>query len=131
MIGHADEIEPFLDVDAQRAHAIDGHAAGDRTIVADRAAHEVERLEPEARAIGERAAVLVPPPVVVRREELPGQVRVRAVDVDDVEARAARLTSRAHPVVLNPADVALRHRPGHEPGSEVARDLRGRRRGQP
>ena len=59
VVGQAHELEALLEVDAERAHAVDGDPAGDRAVVADRRAHRLERLEPEARAVGERAAVLV------------------------------------------------------------------------
>ena len=65
-------------------------AHGDRAVVADGVLDRLQRLEPEPRAVRERAAVLVGAPVVVRRQELAEQVGVRAVDVDDVEAGVAR-----------------------------------------
>src|SRR5437868_1566670 len=72
-----------------RAARVDREARRDRALVADRLADELQRLEPESRAVLERAAVLVGPLVVVRRKELQRQEAVRAVDVDDVEAGVA------------------------------------------
>src|SRR4029077_8861749 len=89
-----------------------------------------ESQETEAGPVGERAAVLVVPAVVVRRQELARQVRVGAVDVDDVETGGARLVRRAHPVVLDAANVAPGHRARDEPRGEIARDLRGGGRSQ-
>ena len=51
-------------------------------------------------------------PVVVRREELPRQVRVRAVDVDDVEARAARLIAPRAPSRPAPGGCRASSSPG-------------------
>ena len=87
---------------------------------------QLEELQPEARAVLERAAVLVGAPVVERREELHGQVAVRPVDVDDVEAGLAGPPGRGRPVLLDAADVVALHRlRRHE--QVVARELRGRR----
>ena len=79
---------------------VDGDPAGDRAVVADRLAHRLQRLQPDPRPVGQRAAVLVGAAVVVRRQELAEQVGVAAVDVDDVEAGVARAARPPRPVVL-------------------------------
>ena len=58
-----------------------------RAILADRGPHAAERLDEEARAVLERAAIGVGPLVEPGREELGGRRPVRVVDVDQVEAR--------------------------------------------
>ena len=76
-----------------------GHAAGE--IVVDRdakdhrhAAHRgldrAQHVEPEARAVFERAAVVVGAPVLERGEELRDQVAVGGVDLDAIEAGLLR-----------------------------------------
>ena len=86
MVGEPDELEPFLQLYSVRAAGVDGEPHRDRAPVADGVADELERLEPEASAVLERAAVLVSALVVVGREELQRQEAVGAVDIDDVEA---------------------------------------------
>ncbi len=75
----------------------------------DGAPHFLQGLEPEARAILQRAAVLVLALVVVGREKLQRQVGVRAVDVDDVEAGVARAQRRVDVVLLHHGDVVEVH----------------------
>ena len=89
-LGRAHEREALLGLDAGAVERVGRDADRDRAVVADGLAHLLERLQPEARAVLERAAVGVRAVVVARREELRRQVGVRAVDVDDVEARLAR-----------------------------------------
>ena len=72
-------------------------------------AHLFQRLEPEARAVLERAAVLVLALVVVLRQELQRQVGMRAVDVDDVEAGIARAHRRIDVVLLHLRDIVEIH----------------------
>ena len=102
-------------------------AHGDRAPVADGLADALDRLQPEPRAVLDRAAVRVGAPVRARREELRRQVGVRAVDVDDVEARLDRAARRRHPGVLLAADVGRRHRLRHVPRQVLVRDLARRR----
>ena len=131
-VGHADELEPLLEVDAGLgAAAGDGDPAGHRAVRPDGAAHPLQRLQPESGPVSQRPAVLVVAPVVVGRQELAGQVGVGAVDVDDVEPGIPRELGRPHPVVLNAADVLPGHRLGDDPDGEVAGHLRGRQGRQP
>ncbi len=125
MVGHAHELQALVEVDAERSHPVDRDPAGDRALVADRLADDLQRLQPEPRAVLERAAILVAAAVVVGREELPRQVGVRAVDVDDVEPGRARPASGIDPLLLRAADVALGHRPRYQTNREVVRDLGG------
>ena len=104
--------------------------AGDRAVGADGVAHRGERLDPHARPVLERAAVLVVALVVERREHLPEEVGVAAVDVDDVEPGVARADRGRHPVGDDPVDVPLLH-PLRRDVREVACDLRGSRRRKP
>ena len=65
-------------------------------LAADSSAHLLDRLEPEARPILERAPVPVGAPVAEGREELHRQVASgRRTHVDDVEASIARAESTA------------------------------------
>ena len=103
---------------------VDGEARGDRAVVADRLADLDQRLAPEARPVLERAAVAVGASVVVRREELERQVRMGAVDVDDVEAGLARADRGVDVHLLDGVDVVLIHVAGKDVQLEVGRDLR-------
>jgi hypothetical protein len=103
---------------------VDREARRDRAVVADRLADLLERLAPEAGAVLERAPVLVRALVVVGGEELERHVRVRAVDVDDVEARVARPQRSVDVHLLELEDVVLIHRAGMDVDLEVRRDLR-------
>ena len=89
MVGEADESQPLLELHAGRAERVHAETNGDRAVVTDRFAHDLECLEPEARPVLERASVLVRALVVEGRKELKRQVAVAAVDVDDVEAGVA------------------------------------------
>ena len=90
MVGEPDELEPLVELDAGRPE----RSTPMRTAIAQSSPTasrtDLEHLEPEARAVLERAAVLVGALVVERRQELGQQVAVAAVDVDDVEAGLAR-----------------------------------------
>ncbi len=110
---------------------VGGDAHRDRAVVPHRLAHELDRLEPEPGPVLERAAVGVGTVVVDRREELRGQVGVRSVHVDDVEAGGARPAGGGHPLLLHAADVGDRHDPRHRDAVEVARELRRGKRRQP
>ena len=85
VIGQPNELESLLELDSVGPSGVDGEPGGDRAVVADGLAHELERLEPEARPVRQRPAVLVRALVVERGEELQRQEAVRAVHVDDVE----------------------------------------------
>ena len=111
MVGEPHEREALLQLDARRPERLDRHAQGDGAVVADRLAHRLEQLEQEARAVLERAAVLVRALVVEGREELERQVAVPAVDVDDVEPGLARPLGAAHPVVADPRDLPASRAP--------------------
>src|SRR6266508_1879635 len=114
-----------LQLRARFAHEHVGrHADRDRAIVPDRVLHLLDRLAPEAGAVLERASVLVRAPVVVRRQELLRQIGVRAVDVDDVEARLARTLGCLDVEALHLPDVVLVHLLGIGEVLEVARNLR-------
>ena len=67
---------------------IDGETGRDRAVVAHGLLHPGQPFDPEARPVLEAAAVAVGSLVVELRQELERQIAVRAVDVDDVEARA-------------------------------------------
>ncbi len=130
VVGSPYEREPLVQVDAERAQRGDGDAGGDGALAADGLPRQLEQLEPEAGAVLEGAAVGVRPPVVERREELHGQVAVRAVDVDDVEPRLAGTARRGGPVSLDAPDVVALHRlRRHE--QVVAGQLGGRDRREP
>ena len=103
---------------------LDAETNGDRAVVANRSAHILQRLEPEARAVLERAAVLVGAAVVERRQKLERQVAMPAVDVDDVEPCVARKPCGLHPVAPHTVDVFLLHRLRHAQRLVVARELR-------
>ena len=85
-----DELEAVVaDLDALGAvQRVDGEAGRHGAVVAHRLLHRSHGLEPEARPVLEAAAVLVGTLVVELGQELERQIAVRAVDVDDVEARA-------------------------------------------
>ena len=91
MVGQADELEALLELDPGRAERVDARPDRDGTLVSDRFADDLERLEPEPRSVLQGASVLVCSLVVEGREKLERQVAVAAVDIDDVEARRARL----------------------------------------
>jgi hypothetical protein len=116
-----------LQLGAGLAHEHVGrHANADGAVVADRFLHLLDRLLPEARPVFERAAVLVGALVVVRRQELLRQVRVGAVDVDDVEPRRASPLGRLDVEALHLPDVVLVHLFRIREVLEVAGDLRRR-----
>ena len=130
-LGRADEREPLLELDARALERVGRDAHRDRAVVADGLAHALERLEPEARAVLERAAVLV---------------RAAVVDAARGTASAGRCASRrrrrcrspprapgARPRPTRPASrrmsalsIALRHRER----LELARELERRERRQ-
>ena len=56
VVGEPDEGESLVELDAVRAERVDRDAGRDGAVVADRLAHDLERLEPEA------GAILEPPP---------------------------------------------------------------------
>ena len=128
-VGQADEAESLLQLDAGGAERLHAESNRDHTVFADRLADDLERLEPEAGAVLQRAPVFVRALVVERREELERQVRVAAVDVDDVEAGVADELRGAHPVLPHAADVVELHRLGDDPRVVVAGELRGAERG--
>ena len=80
----------------------------------DRLLHPFERLEPEPCPLLQAPPVRVGSLVVEARQELHGQVRVRAVDVDDVESAVASAPRSGDPVVLHPPDIAELHRLGYD-----------------
>ena len=125
VVGEADELEAFVELDAGRAECVDARPHRDDAVVSDGFADDLERLEPEPRSVLQGAAVLVGALVVEGGEELQRQVAVAAVDVDDVESRRARLLGGKGPVGLDPPDVRLLHRLGHVDRVVVARELRG------
>ena len=122
-----DEAHAVLaDLDRGRpVERVDGEARRDRAVVADRLAHLLEALLPEAGAVLEAAAVLVRALVVEGGEELQRQVRVGAVDVDDVEARLAGAHGGVDVHLLDELDVVLVHVARVRVDLEVRRDLRG------
>src|SRR5207248_5758961 len=83
-IGQRNELESLLELDSVGPPGVESESGGDRALVADGFAGELERLEPEARPVRERPAVLVGSLVVERGEELQRQKAVRPVHVDDV-----------------------------------------------
>jgi hypothetical protein len=110
-IGHFDELHA-VDFHLHRGRPvqrIDRKASGDGAVAAHGLAHLLERLEPEAGAIFQRAAVLVGALVVIRREKLQRQVGVRTVHVDDVEAGIARTQRRVDVILLDHRDVGQVH----------------------
>ena len=125
MVGEDDEARALVELDSGGPERLDAEANGDRAVVSHRRADLLQRLDPEARAVLERAAVGVGALVVERREELQRQIAVAAVDVDDVEARVPRELRRAHPVLADPLDVAELHRLRDDERVVVARELRG------
>ena len=125
MVGEDDEAGALVQLHPGRPERLDAQADGDRAVVSDRGADLLERLEPEARTVLQRAAVRIGALVVERREELQRQVAVAAVDVDDVEARVVRELRGANPVLAHPADVGELHRLGHDERVVVARQLGG------
>ena len=130
-VGRADELEPLLDRHPGQLQRVGGDPYRDRDIVADRLLDQLDRLEPEPRAVLEAAAVGVGAPVVHRRQELRGQVGVRPVHVDDVEPGAARPLRSRDPLPLRPPDVGELHRLWHHHAVQVAADLRRRQLRQP
>ncbi len=126
MVDHLRERDRVaLELRAGLAHEhVAREAHRDRGVVADGLLHLLDRLAPEAGAVLERAAVLVRALVVVGRQELLRQVRVRAVDVDDVEPGRARPLRGVDVHLLDVADVVLVHLDAVRQVLEVARDLR-------
>ena len=123
MLDEADAV--LADLDRRRPQqVIDREPRRDRAVVADGLADLDQRLAPEARAILERAAVLVGATVVVRRQELERQVGVRAVDVDDVEAGLTRPQRRVDVHLLDGVDVVLVHVTREDVELEIGGDLR-------
>ena len=127
-LGRAHEREALLGLDAGALERVGRDADRDRGVVAHGLAHALERLQPEARAVLERASVRVGAVVVAGREELRRQVGVRAVDVDDVEAGLPRPECGGDPVVLRAPDVRELHGLGHDERLVLARDLARRQR---
>ena len=127
VVGEPYELQALGELDPGAADRRDGDPACDRAVRAHGLAHRRERLDPHPRAVLERPAVLVVALVVERREHLPEQVGVAAVDVDDVEAGVARADRGRHEVGDDPVDVPPLH-PLRRDVREVARDLRRRRR---
>ena len=133
-VGQGDELHAvILDLDAGVAvERIDGEAGGDGRVVAHGAADFFQGLEPEARAIFQRAAVFVLALVVIGREKLQRQVGVRTVDVDDIEAGIAGAQCGVHVVLLDHGDVVQVHflavGEGLELGGVLARSARRRAR---
>ena len=108
-VGQTDESKPLLELDAGRPERLHAQADGDRAVVADGLADDLERLQPEAGAVLERAAVAVGSLVVEGRQELERQVRVPAVDVDDVEPGVPDELRRTDPVAPDAPDVVELH----------------------
>jgi hypothetical protein len=126
-IRHADEFHAVL-FDLHSAVAVQGvhgETGGDGAIMAHGAPHFFQRLEPEARTVLERSAVLVLALVVVRGEELQGQIGMRAVHVDDVEAGLARAQCRIDIVLLDHIDIVEVHFLAIGEGLEFRRVLAG------
>ena len=132
VVGGADERQPFLHSARPIARACRRRSHGDRDVVADRLLDQLDRLQPEARAVLERAAVLVAAVVVDRRQELGGQVRVRAVRRRRCRSRrrAPRVAAATHCAWarrMSSRSIAL----WHHHAVEVAADLRRRQLRQP
>jgi len=123
-----DDVVDARSDDALRVDA-DPHRHG--AVATDSSAHLLERLEPEARPILERAAVRVGAAVAERREELHRQVAVGAVHVDDVEASIARAESRGNVRVLDAHDVVEVELARRRHREEVRRELTRRYRRLP
>ena len=116
--------------EAAVAPVVGRDADGHRPLLRPHGAAGGEDLEREARAVLERAAVLVGAHVRQRRQERRQQVAVRHVDLEEVEPGRGRAPGRGHEVVAHRVHVGARH---------LARDLvdagavgqRGRREQRP
>ena len=115
-----------------------GHAVADGVVVAHSGADLAHGLADEAQPVLQRSAVLVGAQVAVGGEEAHEQVAVRAVQLDEVEARLPGPHRRLRVLVLqlvqalhrhllgDLAEHALRHRRrrlGREPAGVVVRRL--------
>ena len=128
VVGEPYELETLVELDAVGAERLDAQpraAIAQSSPTASRTS--LERLEPEAGAVRERAAVLVAALVVVGRQELHRQVAVGAVHVDDVEAGRARPPRGRRPVALHAADVRPSPWPSERRGGSRWRAARGDR----
>ncbi len=127
VVGHRHQLEHLVGLDAgQPVGPVHGDPGGDRAVGADRCAHRLQGLQPEPAAAGQAAAIAVGPPVRDRGQELGHQVAMRAVHVDDVEARAGGAPGGLSPVPLHPRDVGGRHLLGQRTELDLGRQL-GRR----
>ncbi len=125
VVGEDDEARTFVELDSGGPERLDAEANGDRAVVSHRRADLLQRLDPEARAVLERAPVGVGALVVEGREELQRQIAVAAVDVDDVETGVPGELRRAHPLLADSLDVAQLHRLRDDERVVVARELGG------
>ena len=57
-----------------------------RTLITNRFFHFIQSFNPEACTVFERTTVAISTFIVIRRQELQRQIRVRAVDIDDIKA---------------------------------------------
>jgi hypothetical protein len=96
--------------------------------VVHRGAHRLEHLDREPQPLVERAAVLVSPPVVRRRQEFVDEVSVRGVHLDPVEPRIGRVPGTPREVLDHLVNLVRIDRLG---GLHVVRDARRRPHGQP
>ena len=96
---------------------------------ADLGADRPDDVEEEARAVGQRAAVLVLAVVDARAQELGEQIAVGGVQLDAVEARFARPPGAAG----EGADRVVDLRPAHRPAQEAVQQFlaAGRRQNRP
>ena len=110
-----DEPHPVLlhlDAEVVVAQRVDREARADRAVVADCLTDELEDLAEEARAILERAPVLVRALVEVRHQELLRDADcLRAVDQDQIEPGRAAAFGGVDIEALELADVTLVHLP--------------------
>ena len=89
------DLDRVVGVDAARRPVGRRDPHGHRPVRRPHLAYGVEDLEREAQPVGQRAAVLVGALVGQRREERREQVAVRAVQLEQVEARARRRAAAA------------------------------------
>ena len=110
-IGKFDELQTVpLDFDACLGdECIDSESRCDGAVIAHRVPDFLQRLDPEACPILQRAAVAVGALVVIRREKLQRQIGMRAVNVDDIESGIARATGGVYVELLHLCDVVEIH----------------------